>query len=185
MVTQGARFLGALTSGRRQASARVLVTRNGAGITEHRVRVWHELGVRLRAQRLDRQLCRGESPESSVALALRAERLVQPRARKNLAGTLRRAMILADHPPSKIGVHLCGSHVRAANQELRDLCDRLLNGGPVSAYGVAQLRAILADGCGPLYQRNSPDDLGARLRRALCALDVLGPPTAHHDGIPF
>jgi len=89
MVTQGARFLGALTSGRRQASARVLVTRNGAGITEHRVRVWDELGVRLRAQRLDRQLCRGESPESSVALALRAERLVQPRARKDLAGTLR------------------------------------------------------------------------------------------------
>jgi hypothetical protein len=184
MVTQAwMGTLGVLTRSRRRAPERVLVTLNGAGLVEHRVRARDELVVRLRAPQLDRGLCRGEPPETSVALALRAQRLVRPAARRDLARTLRRAMVLADHPPSRTGVRACRSHVRATNQELRDLCDRLLAGGPVSAYGVAQLRALLADGCGPLYQRRSSDDLGARLRRALAALDVLGPPTAKLGGV--
>jgi hypothetical protein len=88
-------------------------------------------------------------------------------------------MTLAEGATSpSAGVSVCGPHVRAAAGELRELCDRLSTGGPVSAYGVAQVRALLSDGRGPLYQRGSAEDLGAQLRSVLATLDALGPPTA-------
>jgi hypothetical protein len=86
-------------------------------------------------------------------------------------------MALAEGSPSPVTVvSLCRPQVRAAERELRDLCGRLAADGPVSAYGIAQVRALLGDGRGPLYQRSSADDLRARLRDVLAALDVLGPP---------
>ena len=42
--------------------------------------------------------------------------------------------------------------------------------GPVSAQGVAQARALLADATSPVYHRASADNLRARVRAAVDAL---------------
>jgi len=162
---------------------RVLVALSGEGIVERGIRVRDRLEARLRAAQLDRRLARGESAESSVALALRAARLVRPAARRDLARTVWRVMALAQRPPSvRTAVRVCRPHVRAANQELLDIGERLVASGPVSAYGVARLRALLADGAGPLYQPGSPDHLGALLHQVRAALDVLTPPPTGPGG---
>jgi hypothetical protein len=154
---------------------RVLVTVGEAGLVERRARVGDVLSVGLRPGRLDRQLRRGVPPESGVALALRAARLVRPAARRELVLGLRQVTALADRPPSPAGVTAFGARVRAVREDLLALADRLASGGPVSAYGVAVVRALLTDGAGPLYRGRSPDDLRALVRQARTALDRLAP----------
>jgi hypothetical protein len=61
--------------------------------------------------------------------------------------------------------------VAAAAQEMDLLAARLLAPGPVSARGVAQVRLLLTDGCGPLYFDGSGVDLRAALARALADLE--------------
>jgi hypothetical protein len=158
----------------------VLVTVTGIGLAERRIRARDVWGARLWAARLDRRLDAGEPPESSVALALRAQRLVRPAARSELARTLLRVLALAvGSTPTAAAVRVDRGRVRSAAAELQCLVDRLVTGGPVSAYGVVQLRSLLADGSGPLYCRANPDDLGARLRDVRAALDVLGHATSN------
>jgi hypothetical protein len=153
----------------------VVVTVPGSGLAERRIRARDVWTAWLSAARLDRRLGDGEPPEVSVELAVRAQRLVRPAARRALARTLLRVLTLALEPTPASAVQVDGRRVRSAAAELRRLVDRLVSGGPVSAYGVVRLRALLSDGSGPLYHRASPDDLGARLRDARAALDVLGP----------
>lgn len=154
----------------------VLVTGSGGGLAERKVRARDVWVARLRASRLDRLLGAGEPPESSAVLAVRAQWLVRPAACRELAGALQRVLALTGGPPRAITtVRVSRRHVRAAAPELQGLVDRLLAGGPVSACGVAQLRALLADGSGPVYHRRSPDDLADRLREVRAALDAFGP----------
>lgn len=154
----------------------VLVTVDGVGLAERTVRTRDVWAARLQASRLDRLLGAGEPPESSALLAVRARWLVRPATCRELAGTLLRVLALTTTPPGATAtVRVSRHHVRAAATELRVLVDRLLMGGPVSAYGVARLRTLLADGSGPVYHRDSPDDLAARLRDVHAALDAVGP----------
>jgi hypothetical protein len=154
----------------------VLVNVNGVGWAERKVRVRDVWSARLRSARLDRRLSAGEPPETSALLAVRAQWLVRPAACRELARTLLRLLALAARPPRTTAmVRVCGRHIRAAAPELHGLADRLLEGGPVSACGVVQLRALLADGSGPVYHGRCPDDLADRLRRVRAALDALGP----------
>jgi hypothetical protein len=155
---------------------RVLVAVEGFGLAERTVRARDVWAARLCASRLDRRLGAGEPPESSALLAVRAQWLVRPAVCRELAGTLLRILALTTTPPSATApVRVSRSHVRAAALELRGLVDRLLAGGPVSACGVARLRALLVDGGGPVYHRGSPDDLADRLRDVRAALDAVGP----------
>jgi hypothetical protein len=154
----------------------VLVTVTGIGLAERNVRARDVWGARLRASRLDRRLGAGEPPESSALLALRAQMLVRPAACRELARTLLRVLALASGPSHATAMVRVSRHrVRAAAPELHALVDRLLADGPVSAYGVARLRTLLADGSGPVYHEECPDDLAARLRDVRAALDVPGP----------
>jgi len=176
MVTHG--VAGDLARTLRRGAGLVLVSSSAVGIAERPVR-WRDQLLRwLRAPSLDERLCQGEPAESSVVLALHASKLVQPTVRQELARALRRVMWMAERAPSMTTtrVRVCRPQVRDAHRELRNLCDRLLADGPVSAYGVAQVKVLIADGGGPLYRRTNPDDLGARLRRALAAMDVLALP---------
>jgi hypothetical protein len=155
---------------------RVLVTVDGVGLAERRVRARDVWRARLSASRLDRRLGAGEPPESDALLAVRARWLVRPAACRELAGTLLRLLALAAAPPRATAmVRVSRRHVGAAAPELHGLVDRLLADGPVSACGVARLRALLADGSGPVYRVRSPDDLADRLRDVRAALDALGP----------
>jgi hypothetical protein len=135
-------------------------------------RPWDRLLVRLRAFRLDKDLADGASPEASAALALRAQLLVHPRHRRDLARSLRRVLTTAKRSPlgSRLPVPVCRDRVRDCEGEFGELIGRLQAAGPVPARGVAMAGLLLADASGPLYHRASPDDLGVRVREAANAL---------------
>jgi hypothetical protein len=61
--------------------------------------------------------------------------------------------------------------VMGARIDLERLAARLADGRPVEERGVALTRELLADGAGPLYWYASSEDLGARVRHALTALE--------------
>jgi len=88
---------------------------------------------------------------------------------------LRRALTLRANYPDphyQLGrIALDRKDYTAALAEL-ELARRLLAAGPVSAQGVAQARALLADATSPIYHRASPDDLRTRV---LAAADALSP----------
>jgi hypothetical protein len=151
----------------------VLIEDTRAGICPRRVGPADRLLERLRGSRLDRQLARGASPDSTVALALHARRLVRPSTRRDLAHALERIMADATRPlrPPSLCIPLCRDRVLDARDELRAMAGRLLSGGPISARGVARVRILLSDGCGPLYWGGAHDDLRSELREALAALD--------------
>ena len=138
------------------------------------VRPRDRLLVRLHAFRLDRDLAAGASPDATVPLALRAQTLVAMPARRGLARTAQRLLAAAAPGPASghLPVPVCRDRVRACSEELGALIRGLLAAGPVSARGVAQARALLADGASPIYHRASRDDLRARL---LAAAEALSP----------
>jgi len=138
------------------------------------VRSRDRLRARIRAFRLDAALAAGASPDATVTLALRAQLLVQMRARRDLARIARRILAAAVCGPDgdRLPVPICRDRVRDCAEELEDLIGRLLAAGPVSARGVAQARALLADGTSPIYHRASRDNLRAMV---LAATDALTP----------
>ena len=135
-------------------------------------RPWDRLVVRLRAFSLDRDLAAGASPDASVALALRAQMLVRPRYRRDLARSVRRVLTAATQSPlrSRVPVPVCRDRVKESSQEFADLIRGLLAAGPVAPRGVAQASMLVADASGPLYRRAGAGDLRARVRDAADAL---------------
>jgi hypothetical protein len=171
--------------------------------------------ARVRASRLDSDLAGEASPDSTLALALRAQMLVSERTRRDLAEAARRLLATAMQPPAagrsqtpaaarsqarasgrspaspadrllayggrgpqmpaarRPLVPVCRDRVRESAEELGDLIRRLLADGPVAARGVALASALLRDGSGPLYHRANADDVRARIREAVSALDPL------------
>jgi hypothetical protein len=73
-------------------------------------------------------------------------------------------------------VPICRDRVRESAEDFGDLIRRLLADGPVAARGVALASILLSDGSGPLYQRGNTDDVRARVREAVNALDPLTAP---------
>lgn len=143
-------------------------------ITPRRIRVRDRLCARLRANRLDAALARGATPESSPALALRAEALIGPLARQ-LGDNLRRIVLSAQRPLSGpiVVVPISRALVRETEAELSALAQRLLDGGPVDARGVATVRMLLCDGGGPLYGHSrDAAQLRSALGAALAALEI-------------
>jgi hypothetical protein len=60
-------------------------------------------------------------------------------------------------------------NVLAAEDLIDAITLRLHSPRPISARGVARLRVVLSDGCGPMY-RYGRGDLSGRLGAALAAL---------------
>jgi hypothetical protein len=146
----------------------------GEEIVFQRARLRDRMVARVRAARLDDELARGVAPEASVALLLRAQRLIAPSTRAALAREIQR--ILRDALSSYVWVISRVTprrrEVLDAAEELEALAHRLVEPGPVSAGGVARVRLMLTDGCGPLYAQGA----GERLRTvASAALDSLEP----------
>ena len=128
------------------------------------------VAARVRATRLDRDLAAGESPDSTAALALRAQVLVRPSMRRALAHGVQRLLAEAasEAPPRCIGarVFVRPERILRVTDELRLLIDHLLTPGPVPARGVALVRLLLSDGAGPLYYGPGND---AELRAVILA----------------
>jgi len=154
----------------------VLLADGGSGrrVVARPARVRERLAARWRAGSLERELARGAEPETAAALALRAQWLIGPAVRATLA---RRLLALVGD--ARRGDVWPGTRVRpprraveAAAHELDLLAARLLAPGPVSARGVAQVRRLLSDGCGPLYFGGSSVDLRSALARAFEDLEL-------------
>jgi hypothetical protein len=141
---------------------------NGAGSA----RVRDRLEARLVPGRLDRALATGAAPASSPALALRAERLVSPATRRDLARTLERVVGGASEPRT-LGSRLAPRQERlaGARDDLGRLARRLQASDRAAAQGVARARQLLSDGGGPLFWRGSREDLRTRVRAAIAGLE--------------
>jgi hypothetical protein len=127
-------------------------------------RLRDRVACRLRAGALDRAIASGASSGDAV-LALRAGELVRRCQREELASGLRRVLRAAGRDP------LVRREVLRGRAELARLASRLQAPGPVEARGVAQVRLLLTDGTGPLYNRG---DVRAAAERALAALAPRG-----------
>lgn len=129
-----------------------------AGLVAVRPRLRDRIASRLHADRIDRHLADGGSPEESVAAALRGRALTGPRARRRLACGLDRAIAMASAPPASLRV-IDGSQIRRALPELCELRALLDLETVPSAGGMARARLLLIDGTGPMYNPNAPRDL--------------------------
>jgi hypothetical protein len=146
---------------------------NPSCVVLERTRLCTRVGTHLRSHHLDRALASGISPDSSAALSLRAQTLIGGRARATLAGYLRRLVSDAQRPfqPLSVGLPICRRKILRSRITLDALAERLVSRDPLDVMGVAKVRMLLIDGCGPIYDRPGADDLEPALRDALQALE--------------
>jgi hypothetical protein len=143
-------------------------------VEPRRVRLRDRIAARLLAHSLDRQLADGVPPERSAALSLRARRLADPAYARFLARRLNeivREAVSRRVPRAQIAVRL--SAVVTVSAEFEELARRLVAPRPVAVRGVAQVSMLLREGSGPLYSSRADEDLGAALRRARAAVELL------------
>jgi hypothetical protein len=129
------------------------------------------LFARLRAGHLDRQLAVGVPAPEGSALAVHEMRLTSVSEREAIARALRRTVRDARNGvnplTSRVPVH--PTNITEAEDMIDKVTLRLHAPHPVNARGMARLRVLLADGCGPMY-RFGQGDLKGRLGAALAAL---------------
>jgi hypothetical protein len=127
--------------------------------------------ARLRAYHFDQQLAVGVPAPAGSALAVHQARLTSMAEREAIARALRQAVHDADSGlaalSSRIPVH--ATNVAAAEDLIDTIALRLHSPRPISARGMARLRLVLSDGCGPMY-RFGKGDLSGRLGAALAEL---------------
>jgi hypothetical protein len=145
----------------------------GDGLVVRCARPRDRLVARFRAGHLDEELARGVAPEASAPLVLRAQTLIAPSTRAGLAHQidqiLREAVSGYVWVISRVAPRR--REVLDAAEELDALARRLVAPGPVSAGGVAQVRLLLSDGCGPLYFHGANDTLRTLVSAALDGLE--------------
>jgi hypothetical protein len=135
-------------------------------------RFGERLRSRLDAERLDRALAAGVSPDSSGALSLRAHALIGIRARRQCSCGLRELIaqtkVRAWPPPP---VSICRRKILLAQEIIEETARRLVEDRPVSARGVAQIQLLLTDGRSPVYGDPNAHDLLPALLAARSALE--------------
>jgi hypothetical protein len=138
------------------------------------VRLRDRIAARVRAFDLDRRLAEGVPPERSAPLALRARRLVDPRYGERLARRLRVILHEARFGlVRRASIPIRLDAVAAVSHEIDELAGRLRAPGGASVRGIAQVALLLSDGAGPLYSSRAGEDLGAAVRRARAALELV------------
>lgn len=129
------------------------------------------LTARLFANRLDRQLAVGFTGSAGSALAIHALRLESDKERYAIARALRRAVTQARYgrPPHAPSVPVHRRNIANAEDLIDTITLRLHSPRRIGVKGMARLRLLLSDGCGPMYEHGR-GDLAGRLRAALAAL---------------
>jgi hypothetical protein len=127
--------------------------------------------VAVAAAKLDRELANGARQDASPALSRRARMLTEPAAREQLGRQLRR-IVRDAHQRAMRGsrVPLNRERVLESEHDLALLASRLQSPSRVSVRGVAKVRVLLTDGCGPLFYSRSATDLRDAVREATTAL---------------
>jgi hypothetical protein len=122
------------------------------------------LSAVLRAPRLDRALAQGADPASEPGLRERARHVTSWRSRRRVARAL-------EGLEGGGGLPVRRDQVKEARELLAELTRELRSRERVSARGVLLARAIVTDGCGPLYAPDHPPSaLWWRVWEALRAL---------------
>jgi hypothetical protein len=171
----------------------IVVDEQRRGLRARPARVWERGLAWARAGWAQQELARGRAAETSAVLAVRAQQLVTPKHLADLAEQLRALLADDTDPPPPSSVSLAVPYldlglayalarprradrhqVRAAETQIQNLIDRLAAPGPVSVAGVAQVKMLLHDGAGPLYNPGSDRDLTSHLHQALRDIDDLG-----------
>jgi hypothetical protein len=148
-------------------------------VTPERANARVRLSTYLHACRLDRELAAGASPDSSVALSLRAQTLIGSSARARLAGYVERLLDEAGRPlvPLAPGVRISRRTVRASRPALLELAQRLVSPEPIDARGVAYAGVLLTATDGRAYDNHAEDHFEPALRAAIAALEPNPGPT--------
>lgn len=128
------------------------------------------LQARLQSSTLDRDLASGIASWRSPAHAARALQLTTPRRRDSYADGLERVLAETERP-RRTSFH--GRRFAVAIPDpavvilsapvIWEIVAMLRGPAPVSAEGMARLRAVLGDGAGPLYCIGQADPLRAAL----------------------
>jgi hypothetical protein len=128
--------------------------------------------VRLRRWSLDDRLAEGEDAAASAELALRAEQLVSPKVRLELADELCRTVRAAEQPPRPLSaaLPLQREPVLRARERMIELADDLAFGPEINPRGVALVERLLRDGGSPLYGPPVYDTVDSAVRHARAAL---------------
>jgi hypothetical protein len=126
--------------------------------------------ARLRADKFDHLLAVGVPAPAGSALAAHRERLTSTAEREAIAQSLQRAVRDA-HTGAVFSsrIPLNARNIVAAEPLIDTVTLRLHSQRPVNARGMARLRRVLSDGCGPFYWYGK-GDLTGRLGAALAAL---------------
>ena len=133
--------------------------------------------ARTRALALDRALVNGASPDSRATLSLRAQSLISPRHRVDLARRFRALLRAAGRPVHPFDPTLpVPTQVLLVQELIDEVLELLESVEPIDARGVARLELLLRDGGGPLYGATvHAVDLRRSLERIFDAL-VFSPP---------
>jgi hypothetical protein len=144
-----------------------------------RSRVMDRLLARLLSWRLDGELATGRPPEWSRLHAARADHLVSPPFRTEIADNWDRLLGIATGrvAASRRGrAILRRDQVAEAAPRIRELTTLLRAPMPVPARGVASAYLLLTDGTGPLYNPVSKTVLSDAVADAVALLDPAHPP---------
>jgi hypothetical protein len=123
------------------------------------------LRARLRHESLDRELACGIAPWRSPAHAARALQLTSARRRETYAQGLERVLAETELAGGRVSARFSGvvmpdpAAVILCAPTIWEIVVTLRAPTPVSAEGMARLRALLCDGAGPLYCAGNPDQL--------------------------
>jgi hypothetical protein len=150
----------------------MILDRGGCPVMVH-ASAWDRFLARAHADHLDTRLAGGASPDDTLGLALRAQMLERAATRRHLALAAQRVMsVAARGNAARVSVPICRDRVLASYAEFSELVERLQATGPVSARGMALVRALFIDAGSPLYNRGNSCDLRASVRAAADALSV-------------
>ena len=140
-------------------------------------RRWSRLAARLLATSLDSRLAQGRSSESNRLLAARAQALVSPTGRDELARGWRDLLVQVRRPAVGRDPHvrLNRDWVIACEPDIQAMVGALLAPLPIPARGAAMASWLLSDGAGPVFNRRCQGDLGAAVRDVIAELDATAP----------
>ena len=129
---------------------------------------WDGFLARLLAPSLDRQLATGHLHRSDNARAIRAQQVVSPAGRRELAQRWIDVLDLAGRPPVPRTPRgpLCRGAIAAAEHDVREMIAVLVGAHPIAARGAALASWLLSDGTGPLHNHRCPLDLSDVVREA-------------------
>ena len=139
---------------------------------------WMRLSARIFSISLDQKLSAGQHPATSHLLATRAQQLVAPHYRRGLADSWLDLLIEVRRPRAAFDpvVPLVRSSVMEAEAQIRSLAEALVSQLP-TVRGVAMAIAMLRDGAGPLFNRNTQLKLTDAVEEIIAQLNPLATAT--------